>query len=93
MTSVVDVFRESPSEELLLSYTKEQLLQIAESYKVEIAPRYKTLKETLRNVLKGRLVELGVLQMPLENVSVVEEVADPSVSENVIRLRELAFKE
>lgn len=93
MTSVVDIFRESPSEELLLSYTKEQLLQIAESYKVEIAPRYKTLKETLRNVLKGCLVELGVLQMPLENVSVVEEVADPSVSENAIRLRELAVKE
>ncbi|XP_026112910.1 uncharacterized protein LOC113091546 isoform X1 [Carassius auratus] len=31
--------------------------------------------------------------MPLENVSVVEEVADVSVSENAIRLRELAVKE
>ncbi|XP_073809789.1 uncharacterized protein [Danio rerio] len=93
MASVVDTFRESPSEELLLSCTKEQLLQIAESYEIEIAPRYKTLKETLRNVLKGYLVELGVLEMPAETVSLVEEVADPSVSEHAIRLRELALKE
>lgn len=68
-------------------------MQIAESYKIKIAPRYKTLKETLRNVLEGCLIELGVLEMPLENARIVEEVADPSVSANAIRLGELALKE
>lgn len=49
--------------------------------------------ETLQNVLEGCLIELGILEMPLENASVVEEVADPSVSVNAVRLRELALKE
>lgn len=47
MATIVDVFRDSPSEELLSSCTKEQLLQIAESYKVEVAPRHRVLKETM----------------------------------------------
>lgn len=90
MASVVDTFQESPSEELFFSCTKEQLLQIADLYKVEIAPRHRNLKETLRNVLRGSLVELGILSMPLESVV---EVADCSASTDAIRLRELALKE
>lgn len=39
------------------------------------------------------LVELGILEMPAESVSLVEEVADLLVSPNTIRLRELELKE
>ncbi len=51
-------------------------MQIADLYKIEIAPRHRNLKETLRIVLRGGLVELGILLMPLENTSGVEKAAD-----------------
>lgn len=88
MASVVDVFQESPSEELLSLYTKEQLLQIAEFYKIEITSKDRNLKETLRSILKSNLVKLGVLERPL-----VEEMAGPSVGDHAFRLRELALRE
>lgn len=68
-------------------------MQIADSYTIEIAHRHRNLKETLRNVLRGGLVEWGVLLMPLENTSGAEKAADGSVSADAIRLRELALKE
>lgn len=89
MASVVDVLRESPSEKLLLLCTKEQLLQI----KIEIAYKDKSLKETLRNIQKSSLIDLGVLEMPIENTSVAEEIFDPSLCAQAICLRELAPKE
>lgn len=45
------------------------------------------------NVLKGSLIELGVLEIPLENTSVADEMFDPSLCVQAIRLRELALKE
>lgn len=69
-------------------YTKEQLLQIAEFYKIEITSKDRNLKETLRSILKSNLVKLGVLERPL-----VEEMAGPSVGDHALRLRELALRE
>lgn len=59
MASVVDEFIESPSEEILNQCTKDQLLKIADHYKIEISAT--RLKDSVKSILKANLCEEGVL--------------------------------
>ena len=61
MASYVDEFIRFPSEELLDLGTKEQLLKVAEHYKVEISD--KRLKNYIRVILKANLMESGILEV------------------------------
>lgn len=58
MTSIVDEFVDSPSVALLDQCTKDQLLLIAEKYKIEIQDR--KLKETVKDSLKAGLLKQGI---------------------------------
>lgn len=57
MASLVQDFIQDPSESLLDQCTKEQLLRIAQHYKVDIPD--KKLKESVKAGLKYGLVEAG----------------------------------
>uniref|UniRef100_A0A674E7Q6 Gypsy retrotransposon integrase-like protein 1 n=1 Tax=Salmo trutta TaxID=8032 RepID=A0A674E7Q6_SALTR len=61
MASNVDEFIRFPSEELLDLCTKEQLLKVAEHYKIEISD--KRLKNSIRLILKANLMESGILDV------------------------------
>lgn len=60
----IEDFIESPTEELLASYTKEQLLQIGDIYKVEIDK--KRDKQTVKAILKSNLLEMNILKSGAE---------------------------
>ena len=51
----VEEFVKSPSEELLLQCTKDQLLKIAEEYNVKLESSDKKLKETVYAVVRRHL--------------------------------------
>lgn len=59
MSSILQSFVLSPSELALELCTKEQLVEIAEHYKIEIVD--KKLKETVKAGLKQGLMEAGIL--------------------------------
>ena len=59
MAAVVEAFIQSPSETLLDSCTKDQLLKIADHFGIEIAAT--RLKDTIKRILKATLMEEGVL--------------------------------
>jgi len=59
MSSTLISFVKVPSEVALDLCTKEQLIEIAEHYQIEIVD--KKLKETVNAVLKQSLKEIGVL--------------------------------
>lgn len=59
MSSILNSFVQSPSELALELCNKEQLLEIAEHYKIAIVD--KKLKDTVKEVLKKKLLDLGVL--------------------------------
>ncbi len=52
-----------PSEALLESCTKEQLVQIAERFSVDLTSQEKRLKETIVTTLKRSLVDRGVIEV------------------------------
>lgn len=62
-SSLVEDFLAFPSEILLERCTKEELLQIAEQFDVEVTSSDKKLKETLMKVVKSALSERGVLEV------------------------------
>ena len=61
MASYIDELICFPSEDLLDLGTKEQLLKVAEHYKVEISD--KRLKNSIRLILKANLMESGILEV------------------------------
>ncbi len=63
MSSVLEDFFVCPSEVLLEKCTKEQLIQIAERFSVDLTTQDKKLKETLMTTLKRSLVDRGVLEV------------------------------
>ncbi len=69
MSSIVEDFFTFPSEILLERCTKEELLQIAEGFSVEITSNDKKLKETLMHTVRSALVERGVLEVRAEVVN------------------------
>lgn len=73
-------FVQSPSEELLNSCTKKQLLKLVEHSDVDIGE--KRLKEELKGVLRTALEENGVLSASLQGPSdiSVKSVISPTVA-------------
>ncbi|KAL2103191.1 hypothetical protein ACEWY4_000059 [Coilia grayii] len=84
--SKVEEFFAEPSEELLSSYTKEQLVEVAQHYKITVDSQFKRSKPLLLSCVTELLIESGVLtrrpESPLK-----------SVSEQDVRLREMAVQE
>lgn len=78
MASGLKNFYDCPSEEIFDSLSKEQLLQLAETYKVDISAADKRLKETIKMSLRGSLIEKGILSElkgEVENPSAVTGAA------------------
>ena len=69
MSSVVEDFFACPSEALLESCTKEQLVQIAERFSVDLTSQEKRLKETIVTTLKRSLVDRGVIEVSTELIT------------------------
>ncbi|XP_028825886.1 uncharacterized protein LOC114784568 [Denticeps clupeoides] len=89
-------FSESLSEELLDSFTKDQLVAVAEFYQIPITGADKRLKETVLKAVKIGLVEQGVIG------SVSKLSSPPSVEESLhsagsveaeMRLKEMSLQE
>ena len=76
MASYIDEFIRFPSEELDLG-TKEQLLKVAEHYKVEISD--KRLNNYIRLILKANLMERGILEVTTGPAS-AENLSSPHVT-------------
>lgn len=56
----VEEFLRAPSEDFLEQCSQEPLIKIARHFKLDVSD--KRLKENMKNILKGNLVEAGVLQ-------------------------------
>ena len=86
-------FSSAPSEELLCQLTKEQLLNLASHYDIEIASSDKHLKDSIRDALKTILTEKKVLKP--SSSPAYQQLVKPQMSEREIelRLKELAFQE
>ncbi|XP_073781537.1 uncharacterized protein isoform X2 [Danio rerio] len=63
MSSVLDDFFACPSEALIERCTKEELIQIAERFSIDLTTHDKKKKDTLMATLKRSLVERGVLEV------------------------------
>ncbi|XP_073785824.1 uncharacterized protein [Danio rerio] len=63
MSSVLDDFFACPSEALIERCTKEELIQIAERFSIDLTTHDKKKKDTLIATLKRSLVERGVLEV------------------------------
>ncbi len=69
MSSVIEDFLVCQSEALLESCTKEQLVQIAERFSVDLTSQEKRLKETIVTTLKRSLVDRGVIEVSTELIT------------------------
>ncbi|KAK0131567.1 hypothetical protein N1851_033742 [Merluccius polli] len=77
--TTLEEFLRAPSEELLERCSREQLVRIAEHFKMDVGD--KRLKENVKNILKENLLEAGVLQPKLYADGSGVDTADVSVSE------------
>lgn len=74
MSSVIEDFFACPSDALLESCTKEQLVQIAERFSIDLTSQEKRLKETIVTTLKRSLVDRGVIEVSTELITFSESV-------------------
>lgn len=96
MSSVLKDLFACPSEALLESCTKEQLVQIAERFSVDFTTQEKRLKETIVTTLKLSLVDRGVLEVSAELIAPSESfVSTPGEvgSEREIKFPDLSLQE
>ncbi len=96
MSSVIEDFFVCPSEALLESCTKEQLVQIAERFSVDLTSQEKRLKETIVTTLKRSLVDRGVIEVSTELITPSESfVSTPAevYSESETKFPELSLQE
>ncbi|KAK0137877.1 hypothetical protein N1851_025923 [Merluccius polli] len=77
--TTLEEFLRAPSEELLERCSREQLVRIAEHFKMDVGD--KRLKEKVKNILKENLLEAGVFQPKLYAGGSGVDTADVSVSE------------
>lgn len=77
--TTLEEFLRAPSEELLERCWREQLVKIAEHFKMDVGDRW--LKENVKNILKENLLEAVVLQLKLGDSGAGLHMADVSVSE------------
>lgn len=61
-TDVIEAFSQSPSEELLEGMTKEQLLELAAHYKIELTYNQKRSKDGIKLVIENALCDLKILR-------------------------------
>ena len=99
-------FEEDPSEEAFHRLTKDELLEVADIFKIKVSATEKRLKHTIKSVLLPFLIEKGILPrvdmreaVRLKELSVREKELDNEreviwlkVAENQLQLRELEFK-
>ena len=99
-------FEEDPSEEAFHRLTKDELLEVADIFKIKVSATEKRLKHTIKSVLLPHLIEKGTLPrmdmreaVRLKELSVREKELDNEreairlkVAENQLQLRELEFK-
>ncbi len=69
MSSVIRRFLCVSVRSLLESCTKEQLVQIAERFSVDLTSQAKRLKETIVTTLKRSLVDRGVIEVSTELIT------------------------
>lgn len=81
--SLVEEFVDAPSVELLEQCTKDQLIKLAEYFKIELTE--KRLKENIKFVLKRKMVEVGILA--------ADDLVKPSVSYPLETPTGLTFEE
>ena len=62
MTSSVQEFVNAPSESLLNDLTKDQLLELAEYYEINLMSQDKRLKDQVKTLVKTELIERGILE-------------------------------
>ena len=79
MTSVAEEFIENPSVEAFHSLTKDQLLEVATAFDIELSSSEKRLKHTVKSIMLPFLVEKGKLP--------------PVDMKEAIRLKELSIRE
>ncbi len=61
MVSKVEEFISAPSQELLNDLTKDQLVELAGYYKINLVSQDKRLKDNIKSLVKMELIERGVL--------------------------------
>lgn len=95
MSSVIEDFVVCPSEALLESCTKEQLVQIAERFSVDLTSQEKRLKETIVTTLKRSLIDRGVIEVSAELIAPSEsfEYTAEVDSGSKIQFPELSLQE
>ena len=71
----VSSFVQSPTEAILNSCTKDQLLKLVEHYGVDIGD--KKLKEEIKGALRAALIQSGVLPATVQSNAAVESVSPP----------------
>ncbi len=83
-----------PSERLLERCTKEELLQIAEQFDVEVTSSDKKLKEMRLKLVKSALSERGVLEVRAQVINPEEAISFPlsDVDQNA-KFNELSLQE
>ncbi len=62
MATVVEAFVQTPSDGLLDTMTKEQLLELALHYEIELTALQKRSKEGIKQIIKATLLDLEVLE-------------------------------
>lgn len=99
-------FEEDPSEEAFDRLTKDELLEVADIFKIKVSATEKRLKHTIKSVLLPYLIEKGILPrvdmseaVRLKELSVREkelnnerEAIRLKVAKNELQIRELEFK-
>ncbi len=95
MSSIVEDFFAYPKEILLERCTKEEILQIAEQFDVEVTSSDKKLKEMLMEVVKSALSERGVLEVRAQVIDPEESVSFPlrSDADQNVKFTEMALQE
>ncbi len=63
MATELDLFYKSPGEELFDNLTKDQLLEVADKYKIPLTTKDKQLKRTVAVIVKAALVKLYILSV------------------------------
>lgn len=68
MASKIEEFVTAPSEDLLDDFSKDQLLERAAHYKINLSTQDKRLKDSIKTTIKTELFDRGILksQLPTE---------------------------
>lgn len=69
MASKVEEFISAPSESLLNDLTKDQLVELAGYYEINLVSQDKRLKDNIKSLVKTELIERGVLESQSSEVA------------------------